>query len=673
MADVLGYLESKALFLKRADSRNVHTACIFCDEPSDARGRLYICTDPDADIPGLFLCHRCGAKGNLTTLKKHFGDQIAEDEVDYHTRSEILNRAAAYYQGQLGDYPEVLRYLKGAERGLSMETIARHEIGYAPMDREHDLATDLITWRKPRLLYSFLRSEGYTPKDIIATGLCYKDEKRNAVVDSLAGMVTLPYHTAGNVVAIRGRTWPYTEADFAGWDDEPYEPAKGKYKTVAGTQARLFNADAMWGTDDVVITEGEFDALVLEQEGFPAVGVPGANSWQEAWDDYIKPLKRVYLVFDRDAAGEKAANTLVERFGTKVRRVHLSPEGTKCDPTQWFAQGHGGDELRALIDDANRGGLLVSVREAILEYSTVQGQPGVKFGWDYLDIAIAPGLQAAQLMVPLSKTGVGKTIVLLNMMHGVRMQPGQEDFKILFVSLEQTRGEWWDRARRIHRFFDLDANEADAEAWWENNLMLVDRNRVSEVEFRQVIDDFTYQMGKVPDLLCVDYLGYWARSFKGDAYQRTSDAIMALKAIAKDYRIPIIAPHQVSRGAQDGLEFQSDSARDAGVVEETADFIVAMWAPDNQMGREEAERTGVLHMRLAKSRHGGRGQLFPFQFAPISLAIVPETHHLAVRARKEFGWKTRYRDDWNAAVYRHVTGFEGILSLDTLGRLREEP
>lgn len=1005
MPDVLGYLQSKGLLLKRADARNVHTACFFCDEPSDARGRLYINTDPDADIPGLYLCHRCGAKGSIATLKRHFGDQVREDEVDSLVRSEILNRAAAYYQAQLGDYPEVLRYLKGPQRGLSMETIAKHQIGYAPMDQEQDLATGNITVNRPRSLYAFLRAEGYEPKDILGSGLCYKDSKRERVMDSLGGMVTIPYHVAGNVVAIRGRTWPFSEADFNEWEGTEYEPPKGKYKTCAGTEARLFNSDSMWGRDEVTLTEGELDALVLEQEGFAAVGVPGAQAWQDAWDEYIKPLKRAYLIFDRDSAGEKAATKLVDRFGSKVRRVHLSEEGTKCDPTEWIAQGHTAEDLRQLIDAANQGGLLVTVRQAITEFAAIQGQAGIKFGWELLDTMISPGLLSAQIMIPLAKTGSGKghpldtevptpnglrrwgdlevgdevfgsdgsptkvvgvydrgtlqtyrvnfsdgasvevdgdhvwtveyrygahrqwvrkdlstrellesdlrhnreyryripmcapvrrayselpvepytlgaliangyfgtsatlttpdadvaarvagsyqltprklpegacpayivrgvigkiralglavrsaekfipevylnagighrvallqglldgdgssrakwgrnnvlyftssrrladdvvqlvtslggtavqswtqrpngapegrlsimlrdgfrafssarksaenasgryktgphrsivsiepagnkeircisvdasdslylvtaqhvvthnTLILLNIMHSVRQQPGQEEAKILFISLEQTRGEWWDRARRIHRFYDLESNDAEAEAWWQDCILLVDQNRVSDAEVRQILEDYDYRMGKMPDLVCVDYLGYWARSFKGEAYQRTSDAIMALKAIAKDYRVPIITPHQVSRGAHEGMEFQSDSARDSGAVEETADFVLAMWAPDNQMGRAEAERTGMLHARLAKSRHGGRGQLFSFQFAPLSLAIVPEGHVLAGRARKEVFWQNEYRDTWEAAVYRHITGFEGMLSRDQLGRLRED-
>lgn len=657
--DVLAYLQKRGISYKSAGARNVHTACWYCGEDPAARGRLYINIDPAADVPGLFICHRCGQRGSLITLKRYFGDEVKESELDSQTRSEILNAAALYYHGQLPRYGEVLNYLKGPERGLLVETLKAHQIGYAPMEIAHDLSDDTTTTSWPSRLFGHLRSLGYTSKDIIATGLCYERDK--TVVDSLGGMITIPYHTAGNVTAIRGRTWPFTDADFEQWLGDPYDPFKNKYKTCSGTSARLFNVDACWNTDEIFITEGEFDALVLAQQGYPAIGVPGADAWQDAWDDYLTPLKRVWLVYDRDAAGEKGAQKLVDRLGTKVRRVHLSDEGTKCDPTMFFAE-NGLDQFQALLDTARKGGLLVSVHDAIDEFTNIQNEPGLRFNWELLDIMIAPGLQGGQLMMLLAKTGSFKSLLLLNLMHRIRMIPEQENTKILLLSLEQTRGEWWDRARRIHRFYNINSTEQEAADWWADNILLVDQNRLTEPQLRQVLDDFEYQMGAMPGLVAVDYLGYWARSFRGEAYERTSAAAMALKAIAKEYRIPMIAPHQVSRVGRDGEEFGVDAGRDSGVVEETADFLLTMWNPDNTLGRDEEEKTGQVHLRIGKSRHGGRGQLLTMQAAPISLAMVPEGEPLCARARQEIDWKRTYRSTWPEAVFRHRTGLvEGQL------------
>jgi replicative DNA helicase len=1240
VVDVSGYLASKGLPLKRAGSKDVHTACMFCGEDPAARGRLYINIDPDAEIAGLFFCHRCQTKGSLATLKRHYGDQVRDDDLDHHTRLQIFNDAAAYYHSGLRHFGEVVEYLTGPQRGLLPETIKAHQLGYAPMHFTHDVATGETTVKRPNHLYRHL-AESYQVKDILATGLCHETQNKS-IVDALGGMVTIPYTVAGGCVAIRGRTWPMVAGDFATWNGAEYTPPPNKYKTCGGSSSRLFGTDACWDTDEVVVTEGECfpgdaevltrvgwvrfdkyegqqvlqvhedmtatftvpvarvekwfegdlivrsnkqrfftattpdhnlvsvwdsaqgqrlrkapardaqpgrwsiprcvcvdgpgiplsddqirlglavaadatidvrkntrqrartnrycrlglrkqrkidalvgtltrlgiqfsaavrpsdgqtsvcfgipdegyeyigkdlpmewiaeaslrqrrficieqalwdgnhvsgrrqlefssarhsqavwmqtmastagytstvmarrnqwgewfkvsllldkettswqsiaeaetvahddrvfcvqvptgmilvrqngcvsvsgncDAMILEQHGFKAVAAPGATSWQESWDDYLTNIKRVWLLYDRDQVGEQAANRLVERLGTKVRRIFLSEEGTKCDPTEWFARdGHTAEEFEELLSVGRKGALLVSVREAMSEYSTVQSQPGVKFGWELFDIMMEPGLQAGQLMIILAKTGCltgdteiavnrcakgfkitlakmherwvgtkyawdrtkptfvqradggvvrlgevsdvvysgvkpvyevttttgravkatkehpfltvdgwkklgelevgdgvlvnggrstkgsqgkphyrkrsglsqhpyrsvryagtnhdcvwthrlvaeaelnqldldtflsacrtgpiegltfldpevyavhhidqdshnndpanlkvlthaehwalhaadgaqnnvleqvdietvasveylgeqdtydismkdephnfmangfavhnsGKTILLLNLMHRARMV--RPDLKILFVSLEQTRGEWWDRARRMHRFFDLDADEEDAALWWERNIMLVDRNRVTAAELRQVLDDFEYQMGGPPDLMCLDYLGYWARSFKGEAYQRTSDAVMAIKGIAKEFLIPTIVPHQVSRLGVDGQEFGPEAARDSGVVEETADHLLTMWSPDNTLGREEEEKTGQVHLRVGKSRHGGRGVLLNMQFAPVSLVMVPDGDPLCALARREITWKREFRDNWDKVVYRHRTGFEGHLT-----------
>lgn len=647
--DILGYLQSKGLHLKHAGGDEWHTACFFHGEDPGDRGRLYINCNPNADILGLFDCKVCEAKGALQTIKKHFGDfdEKEHEDDDSESRLEIFRVAAQYYHDQLADYPDVLRYLKGPERCLTIETIVEHRLGYASDEVVQDVGTGEIKHVPSRALYHHLRDLGYSAKDIIATGLVVENRDKK-LIDSLSGMVTIPYRVAGNIVGIRGRAWPYEDK------------TRPKYKTCGGEKARLFNTDVTWHNTEICVTEGEFDALVLNQMGYPAVGVPGAKTWQDSWDGYVKDMRRVWLVFDRDPAGESGSLKLLQRFGTKARRIALSAEGIKTDPTQWVSQGHTAVDFQRLLDAAQLGGLLVTVDQAIDEFAEVQGQSGIRFGIEMLDQAIKPGLLPGQVCTVLAKTGTGKTIFLLNALQRMAMDPGQSGMKMLFVSLEQTRGEWWDRARRIFRFYNDDATDDDARDFWRERLMIVDKNRLKENDIKQVIDDFDYRVGSNPDLIALDYLGYWAQSFQGERYQRTSDAIMLLKGIAKDVRIPFLVPHQVSRVAKDGEEFGSDAARDAGVVEETSDFLLAIWSPDNNMGRTEDEKQGIINMKILKSRHGSRGLLMNFYWAPLSLCMVPAGDPRVHFARDEMLYAGKgYRDDWQTAQWRHKTGFKG--------------
>lgn len=632
--DTLGYLQSKGLQLKHAGPNEVHLACFFHGEDVSERGRLYINVDPTAEVPGCYICFVCAERGNLVTLKRHFGDEVTVEEDVSLDRFEIMQTAAAFYhRNLLRDYHEAHQYLLSPERGLTDKTIEAHQLGYAGEETS---------------LYKHLRSLEYQRADILATGLVVEREDR--IVETLRNMITVPYMAAGSVVTIRGRSWPPVDG-------------RPKYKSLPHSSVRLFNSDITWNAEEIYVCEGEFDALVLQQLGLAAVAVAGANVWQDAWDTYFIDMRRVYVVFDRDPAGAAGAKKLKTRLGAKARELKLSPEGVKIDPTDWVARGGTAEKLAALVDEVNlSSGLLVTVRDALLEFEARQSQIGIKTGIELLDLCINPGLHPAQLMIILAKTGVGKTIALLNLMQRMSMQPGQHDMKFMFLSLEQTRGEWFDRARRIYRFYNLDATDREAVDYWDARLLIADKNRLSSDDVRQAIDDFDYRMGQPPDAIFMDYLGYWARSFKGDDYTRTSDAVMDLKELAKDSRIPIVTPHQVNRGSKDGEEFGTDAARNSGVVEETADFLFGIHNPDNALLREDDDKTGQLSLRILKSRHGGRGQNIKFQFAPLSLAMIPLGDPLVGLARAEIEYNGRFfRDSWQQAMYRHRTGDRGDL------------
>lgn len=651
--DVLGYLHRKGMQTKRASADEVHVACMFCNEDDRKRGRLYVNVNPDAEIPGLYFCHLCGAKGALVSLQRFFGDATEKQEREDtgYKRRHILQLAADFYHEALDYHSEVVRYLVN-ERGLSPAIIAKHKLGYAGGE---------VT-----AMFQLLREQGYASADISATGLTTFDRTTGRPIDFLHNHITIPYMVAGNVVMIRGRAF--------GASDERH-----KYVTGPGQKSRLFNTDAVWDADNVMLCEGEFDCLVLEEQGYTALAVPGANSWQDAWDEYFASVKRIWVVFDRDAeeVGTKAAEKLLTRLGPKARRVEL-PEHEhgkpKNDITEYFVTlGHSRLDFDGLLKAAR--GTLMAVEDAIAAHGVMYSLPGLKFGIELLDNMIKPGLLPSQVMVVNANTGTGKTLFLMNVFRWVRI--AQPDYKMLFLSLEQTAHEWWERARRIHRFFNVGSTDTDAEAFYTGRIWIDERNRVSPEQLLQVLDDFQVETGSKPDLVAIDYLGYWARSFRGERYERTSDAILTMKEIAKSERLRLMAPNQVSRSTAHGTEPGLQSGRDSGVVEETADFLLTMWRPDTSQGKPMEEQKGDLNMSIAKSRHGGVGHVEHFVFAPLSLAIVANAkwphdigEHVQM-ARNEYFYRSRFANEsWEQALIRHQV--QPDLPLDTPWRVIED-
>lgn len=89
----------------------------------------------------------------------------------------------------------------------------------------------------------------------------------------------------------------------------------GKYLTLPGDMPRLFNTRSLIASSPfVVITEGEFDAMVWESVGAPAIAYQGTSSWR---DHFIPPLLgfgTVFIIADGDKPGIEAAEKLAAQL-----------------------------------------------------------------------------------------------------------------------------------------------------------------------------------------------------------------------------------------------------------------------------------------------------------------------------------------------------------------------
>lgn len=60
----------------------------------------------------------------------------------------------------------------------------------------------------------------------------------------------------------------------------------------------------------VALCEGEIDAITATVCGFPAVGISGANAWEEHFREPFLGFETVYLFADGDDAGMSAMGKL---------------------------------------------------------------------------------------------------------------------------------------------------------------------------------------------------------------------------------------------------------------------------------------------------------------------------------------------------------------------------
>lgn len=115
---------------------------------------------------------------------------------------------------------------------------------------------------------------------------------------------------------------------------------------------------AVLEAEAVLLCEGEMDALVANQYGFPAVtGTSGAGTWKQSWTALFAD-KKIYIVYDRDTAGRKGARKVARSLKGVAASIHIVKIPLKkrgADITDWFVvEGHSADEFRELLRSAEQ-------------------------------------------------------------------------------------------------------------------------------------------------------------------------------------------------------------------------------------------------------------------------------------------------------------------------------
>jgi len=605
--DVRSYLRGKGLET-RTSGKEVIVPCFFlCGEPGNSRKKkLYISSEH-----GAHSCKVCGTEGGWRAILEHFGDQIEGTAAAKPSRRLAINEEyVRACQDALMRNKAALTYL--FDRGLTLETIETARLGYAPKN------VAVVEG-----LPSALKPGGFTRQELRDSGLLTASGK-----DFHSGRLIIPYLSSGQVLQVRGRA---------------LDPAdKIKYATPPGEPVRLYNSDALRGAESALICEGEIDLLVLQQtlqsspdvraRNIGVVAIPGAQSLpggKEEFADYFEDVRRVYIGFDNDNAGKQGAVKVKDLMGTKGRIVELT--GDDKDWAEYIVNGtHGWQDVMSLVVEADmRGKRVFSVGESLLSLRKLeQAAPGIKTGFATLDALIAPGLLPGQVTVPVAKSGNGKSVFLANICWYTR------DIPSMMLTLELTKEETAKRLLRIGRFHDPVLDERALDQAFPL-LAIVDENRLGPEDFDVLIEEYAEQHGERPRLIHVDYLGYYSRGQHGkDQYEKSTNAIMQLKEMAKKHQVHVIVPSQVNRGQKQGELIDMDSMRDSGAVEETADFIFGISRP--HMSGNLAKATGngsvaaEMKVNLPKSRHGNANRVVSVYMGPHSLAIVDGTDRKAV-------------------------------------------
>jgi DNA primase len=199
---------------------------------------------------------------------------------------------------------ESFDYLIGKERGLKPGLIKKFR---------------LFSIKDLKLTTEFLK-DCFSIDDLIISGLLNK--KKNFVFTY--HKLIIPYIENTKITYLRGRIVQGTKGIAqSGKRISKYISLNNFPGNLA--LKRFYNVDVLkviCPNEKLIVTEGEFDCEIMEQEGFKAIGIPGVTNIPEDQINLIKDYD-VYAAFDSDEPGINAMHRLVKLINKPIKAIRL--------------------------------------------------------------------------------------------------------------------------------------------------------------------------------------------------------------------------------------------------------------------------------------------------------------------------------------------------------------
>ena len=362
--------------------------------------------------------------------------------------------------------------------------------------------------------------------------------------------------------------------------------AKKAFTRQPGMATMLFNLETVDALESVFVTEGEFDAIVLEQSGFRAVSLPSASTTVTAeMKEALLEADTVFLAGDTDPVGVQKMNKL---WAEMQERTYLLkwPTGMK-DANQTFLEVCSGDveKFRTLVLELMAKAksepmpYMFSLSESMASSDRVnlsEHPLRLRFPWKSVD-SMANILPGSVLSFFATQTGMGKTSFIMN----VLVPEARRGEVILNYSAELTTDEY----SNIVAAHVLKKNR--------NHLTLEDYKTAAKI-----LGGIQFYIGRNPDLqkadqvldlieagirrlgatiVVLDHIHYITRN-ESDTVKAQENAMQRIKNMAAKYGVKFIVVGQPRKANQQtrGKVVHITDMKGAEVIGSDADVVMAL-------------------------------------------------------------------------------------------------
>ncbi|HQP25124.1 MAG TPA: DnaB-like helicase C-terminal domain-containing protein [Smithellaceae bacterium] len=579
------YIQSKGIDYKIQSGQAVLN-CFFC---GDTKGHLYI-----DQQDGAFFCHKCNERGNLITLQKHFGD----------------------YQK---DRPQISKPYQKSQAAVKPAFEDQGKRYYPTIDDKKAIeAHQRLLNNEPALKY------------VTETrGLCIETVKAFKIglqIDKDGGQwLTIPHHEKGKLINIKSRSLPPTEKTF---------------RRVKDCLSILFNSDCLETyKGNVYLCEGEIDALSLwdKSEKNVIATTTGAGSFDPAWIDQLKDVKKIIIVYDPDEPGQKGAREVARRLGYDRCFNVILPDGK--DLNEYFMAGNTiADFIRYVSDNARQFDVagVMTFDDGLRKYQEECQMPeqarGLRTGWPSLDKTIKTGFMPGELIVLSAPPKIGKSTLALQIVSYNALQ----DIPALFFCLEMRPMKIIQKITQCHVKSE------------EIGLAEIERTRI-DFKGKPLYLGYCYQKPTLENiietikaairryglrLVVFDHLHFLCRSITNQV-QEVGLAVQAFKFLAEELEVPVILIAQPRKMQADSIMTAMD-LKDSSSIYSDCDHLILMHRARKVTAAKDLQDGAALQtesfdpmtlVRVEASRYNSGGETVLFYHGEYSrFDEVPGAH-----------------------------------------------
>lgn len=470
-----------------------------------------------------------------------------------------------------------------------------------------------------------------------------------------------------------GKVWkaviiPTGTSSFVARNTDFQADKKDRYRKNGASQLYL-KKTLKEAKKPIFIVEGELDALSIIEAGGEAVGLGSTANYKKLVDHVKqeKPTQILILALDNDEDGAKTTKTLADELTSlSIPFFRYNPYGEAKDANGALtghreafiaevnkateeAKSIEEEELQAQKEEYIKTSTASHLQEFINGIAESVNTPYIPTGFSNLDNILDGGLYEGLYIVG-AISSLGKTTLALQIADQIA-QAGED---VLIFSLEMARSELM--AKSISRLTLMDVMQNDGDIknakttrgittgsryqfYNEQEQNIIQRaitaygdyagnifihegiGDIGTERIKEEIKKHILFTGKKPTVL-IDYVQILAPAdVRATDKQNTDKAVLELKRMSRDYKIPVIGISSFNR-ANYSSTVSMEAFKESGSLEYSSDILIGLQlkgAGKKEFNANEAKQKNPREVELVilKNRNGKTGSTVNLEYYPM--------------------------------------------------------